>query len=175
MSPVFPPPAPFNNNQPSHFPGPPGPTRDKRPGPGVSKHPNIFNQLSRPLHHSVQTPHKHQNIIVRDTDISDIETGPGGEKDFLEYPTDLGDYQDQGLSFDYYGECRGHFTLNHFNYLSQTTTQEGRLTSISPLLTVPSTSTMTGPGLLSDTEARSSTEVTGEVTGEVSNSIRIPV
>ena len=42
---------------------------------------------------------------------------------------------------------------------------------------------MTGPGLLSDTEARSSTEVKGEVTGEVtgkftgevSNSIRIPV
>ena len=73
----------------------------------LSKHPNIFNEISRPLHHSVQSPHKHQNIIVRDSDIADIGTGPGAEEDILEYPIDLGDYQDNPQSFDdplYYGD-----------------------------------------------------------------------
>jgi len=92
-------------SQPSQFPGP-GPIRDRRPGPSpvLTKHPNIFNEISRPLHHSVQSHHKHQNIIVRDSDVADIDTGPGSEEDILEYPIDLGDYKDQTQSFDYYDD-----------------------------------------------------------------------
>jgi len=95
-------------SQPSQFPGP-GPIRDRRPGPSpvLTKHPNIFNEISRPLHHSVQSHHKHQNIIVRDSDVADIDTGPGSEEDILEYPIDLGDYKDQTESFDYYDDYSG--------------------------------------------------------------------
>ena len=70
------------------------------------------------MHHSVQSHHKHQNIIVRDSDIADIDTGPGSEEDILEYPIDLGDYKDQTQSFDYYGKTFPTFHITrHLTFL----------------------------------------------------------